>query len=88
MFQDYCRKDQIFAVMNASFLGKSCLTNRKMWTVPIIFFFVTEHNSTASLKTPFSSVVQDNKITMPQDTISLMVDVSRAVCKIQTERYT
>ena len=67
MFQDYCRKNQIFAVMNASFLGKICLTNRKMWTVPIIFFLVTEHNSTASLKTPFSSVVQDNKITMPQE---------------------
>ena len=44
--------------MNASFLGKICLTNRKMWTVPIIFVLMTEHNSN-SLTTPFSSIVQD-----------------------------
>ena len=44
--------------MNASFLGKIRLTNRKMWTVTIIFVLISEHNST-SLTTPFSSIVQD-----------------------------
>ena len=44
--------------MNASFLGKIRLTNRKLWTVPINFVLMTEYNSN-SLTTPFSSIVQD-----------------------------
>ena len=44
--------------MNASFLGKIRLTNRKLWTVPINFVLMTEHNSN-SLTTPFSSIVQE-----------------------------
>ena len=44
--------------MNASFLGKIRLTNRKMWTVPITIVLMTEHNRT-SLTTSFSSIVQD-----------------------------